>query len=134
VVAMVFYLVLSLLCSMYFGAEAKILVTLNWKTYTGNYCHLFLTSSGWDGGWGMFKMENSDKFAAGIRMIIMAMPAFDMLSVYPLIAITLGNNFRDSLASKVKKKVASSTVKGICRIGAALPPFVFAMMISDVHR
>jgi hypothetical protein len=59
------------------------LVTLNWQTYTG-------IAGGWGGS-----VENRHFYAVIIQLFIMLFPVFDMLSVFPLVAITLGSISRN---------------------------------------
>lgn len=55
------------------------LVTLNWSEYTGVA-----------GGWGL--TASVPFWATFIKLFIMLFPVFNMLSVYPLICVSLGDN------------------------------------------
>lgn len=73
-----FYVVLALLSSIYFGKKTTPLVTLNWQHY-----------SGFEGGWGG-DYRHRPWWATAIQLWIMFFPVFDMLSVFPLVGISLG--------------------------------------------
>jgi hypothetical protein len=60
------------------------LVTLNWSSY-----------SGIDGGWGVADAASglhTPIWAVGVRLFIMLFPVINILSVYPLVCVTLGDN------------------------------------------
>jgi amino acid permease len=80
VVATTFYLLMGILCSLYFGPHSRSLATLNWQSYTG---HL--------GGWGG-PFYTRPWWAVVVQLLVMLFPIFDMMSVFPLVAVSLGDN------------------------------------------
>ena len=77
-VATACYLILGYVCGLVFGSGTIPLITLNWDKYTGHA-----------GGWG----EGDTLWWAYILKIgIMLFPMLDMLTVYPIICVTLGDN------------------------------------------
>ncbi|ETV66525.1 hypothetical protein H257_17087 [Aphanomyces astaci] len=106
-----FYLALSLSCCYYFGPKISSSVNLNWASF----------SWGVDGDvplWGRF-----------LSFLVVLFPALDTLSVFPLIAITLGDNLAASLKGRL---VWLSHKRLICRLVASLPPLVVAVVVTDL--
>ncbi|KAF0713431.1 Aste57867_4332 [Aphanomyces stellatus] len=91
-----FYLALSLSCCYYFGPKISSSVNLNWASFT----------------WGI--EGTMPIWARFLSFLVVLFPALDTLSVFPLIAITLGDNL-----------VASLKV-------AAIPPLVIAVLVTDL--
>ncbi|RHZ04211.1 hypothetical protein DYB31_004653 [Aphanomyces astaci] len=106
-----FYLALSLSCCYYFGPKISSSVNLNWASF----------SWGVDGDvplWGRF-----------LSFLVVLFPALDTLSVFPLIAITLGDNLAASLKGRL---VWLSHKRLLCRLVASLPPLVVAVVVTDL--
>jgi len=109
-----FYILVGLMCSVYFGKDTKPLVTLNWKDYTGR-----------EGGWGGSDHDRPF-YAIIVQLFVMLFPVFDMLSVFPLVAITLGNNLLETTPPKYRERGTPKTGKLISRLTAAVPPIILA--------
>eukprot|EP01135_Chromosphaera_perkinsii_P002355 Nk52_evm9s222 gene=Nk52_evmTU9s222 len=115
----VLYVLLGTLCACYFGAAAEESINLNWKAFT----------FGVDEGSATFFKNTLLRF---FRYIIVLFPAVDVLSVFPLIAITLGNSLEYSVgrvllsASTEREGTGYSLLRShqIFRIAAAVPPII----------
>ena len=86
------YLVMGLACSLYFGPS------LTSKSINVNFNHFT---------WGSIKPSQLQQaFINAINALIVLFPAVNTLSVFPLMGVTLGNNFASffpKLAPKLKK-------------------------------
>jgi hypothetical protein len=113
-----FYVLLGLLCSLYFGNATEPLATLNWRTYTARH-----------GGWGG---STSDRpfYAVMIQLFVMLFPVFDMLSVFPLVGITLGNNLYNTAPLSLKNKFTEKRGKIICCLVGTIPPVIMAAILG----
>jgi len=114
--AVVFYASVGVLCAMYFGDQALPLATLNWSTYTGM-----------EGGWGG-DVKNRPPWAYIVQLWVMLFPVFDMLSVYPLVSITLGNNLLETLPKT--QRISPRIAKLLSRFTAAIPPLILAAAVG----
>ncbi|OQR91845.1 transmembrane protein [Achlya hypogyna] len=107
-----FYLGLGLSCCYYFGDSISSSVNLNWAHFT----------------WGLSPVP---VWAKCLTALVVLFPALDTLSVFPLIAITLGDN----LAVSLRQCCSFWTLKQqrvVCRLVAALPPLVIAVLVTDL--
>ncbi|CAK4070739.1 unnamed protein product [Aphanomyces euteiches] len=106
-----FYLALSLSCCYFFGPKISSSVNLNWAEF----------SWGFEGAvplWAKF-----------LTLLVVLFPALDTLSVFPLIAITLGDN----LAASLKGHCGWFKYKKVfCRLVASVPPLIVAVMVTDL--
>ncbi|KDO27656.1 hypothetical protein SPRG_06927 [Saprolegnia parasitica CBS 223.65] len=107
-----FYLGLGLTCCYYFGDRISSSVNLNWANFT----------------WGL---DPVPVWARCLTALVVLFPALDTLSVFPLIAITLGDNLAVSLR-QCCTFLSRSQVRIFCRLVAALPPLVIAVLVSDL--
>lgn len=68
-------------------------------------------------------------WAKFLSFLVVLFPALDTLSVFPLIAITLGDN----LAASIKGQCSWLSHKRlICRLIASIPPLIVAVLVSDL--
>lgn len=112
-----FYSVVGILCSLYFGGGTQSLVTLNWMNYTGL---LF------DGS------TDYSVFSRIIAYLVVLFPVFDILSAFPLNAVTVGNNMFFGLPDAWTGHGQRQWVKIACRFCAALPPLLLGTIIHNV--
>ena len=82
------YGALGLIVSLGFGEAINQQCNLNWKDYVG--CVAPAPGS----GEGSVTPASASPLALGVRFIVLIFPALDVLSAYPLNAITLGNNLQ----------------------------------------
>eukprot|EP00939_MAST-03C_sp_MAST-3C-sp1_P004848 g4848.t1 len=81
------YLGLGFAATLYFGDTLKSSVNLNWDNFR----------------WGLPDDKKLGLFAKIANRVIILVPAFNTVSVFPLIAITLGNNLHVSMHAAVWK-------------------------------
>jgi hypothetical protein len=114
---MVFYIALGSVCSLYFGPKLATSVNLNWAEFT----------------WGINEsMALVPLWAKLLSMIVVVFPALDTLSVFPLISVTLGDNMAAVVPKRWTRGGRKSLWKFVCRIGAAGPPLLISMFVSDL--
>jgi len=121
-VAFSFYISLSILSAFYFGNSTQTLVTLNWRTFTGR-----------EGGWAG-SLDDRPFYAVIVQLIVMIFPVLDMLSVFPLVAVTLGNNIYNILPSEIMSKFSEKAGRIISRLLAALPPLILASFFGSINQ
>jgi Transmembrane amino acid transporter protein len=107
------YAVLGVVASMYFGDQLEAQVNLNFANYTGG--------------------EGKARWWAYIlQYYVTLFPALDVTSVFPLLAISLGNTLRAFLirSSQTVRDWDRKTKKLalICRLAAAIPPILLALV------
>ncbi|KAH7468899.1 hypothetical protein PRIC1_010012 [Phytophthora ramorum] len=114
---MVFYIALGSVCSLYFGPKLASSVNLNWAEFT----------------WGINEsMTLVPLWAKLLSMIVVVFPALDTLSVFPLISVTLGDNMAAVVPKRWTRGGRRSFWKLLCRVGAAVPPLLISMFVSDL--
>ncbi|KAG7376651.1 hypothetical protein PHYPSEUDO_012947 [Phytophthora pseudosyringae] len=114
---MMFYIALGSICSLYFGPKLATSVNLNWTEFT----------------WGISEsMTLVPLWAKLLSMIVVVFPALDTLSVFPLISVTLGDNMAAVVPKRWTRGGRKSSWKLVCRFGAALPPLLISMFVSDL--
>jgi hypothetical protein len=102
-----FYCTLGLMCSAYFGELTSPVVTLNWVGYRG-----FGTDSG-DGAGGHVA---TPWWAYFVRWVVMLFPVLDLISAFPLTAITASKLAAFSLPPTRTAKLACSLVTAVLPI------------------
>jgi hypothetical protein len=134
-VATVFYALMGILVSLYFGHNTRSLATLNWQTYTAI-----------EGGWGG-DVYQRPWHAVVIQLLVMLFPIFDMLSVFPLVAVSLGENIVSiipdhnffcgccptwflALPDTTQRKITSITF----RLLASIPPILLAAAAGSLNE
>ena len=65
-----------------------------------------------------------------IQLWVMLFPVFDMLSVYPLVSITLGNNLLETFPKTWCLNLPMFAKKVISRLTAAIPPLILAAAVG----
>uniref|UniRef100_A0AAV1U1X6 Amino acid transporter transmembrane domain-containing protein n=1 Tax=Peronospora matthiolae TaxID=2874970 RepID=A0AAV1U1X6_9STRA len=114
---MVFYIALGSVCSLYFGPKLATSVNLNWAEFT----------------WGRNEsMSLVPMWLKLLSMIVVVFPALDTLSVFPLISVTLGDNMAAVMPKRWTQRGRKSSWKLFCRFGAALPPLLISVFVSDL--
>lgn len=119
------YIVSGIVCVLYFGNKLKQSVNLNFIGFT----------------WGIAPHNSILLFGLrAISMIVALFPALDTLSVFPLIAITLGNNLNSAFpalqialsnqAYQLKDPKRITIV--IWRLIASIPPIACSVVIKDL--
>eukprot|EP01124_Arcella_intermedia_P020436 TRINITY_DN27910_c0_g1_i1.p1 TRINITY_DN27910_c0_g1~~TRINITY_DN27910_c0_g1_i1.p1 ORF type:complete len:509 (+),score=33.35 TRINITY_DN27910_c0_g1_i1:36-1529(+) len=133
IVASSFYILVGILCSRFFKSNTESLATLNWQTYTGL-----------EGGWGG-DLNARPWWAVVVQFIVMLFPIFDMLSVFPLVAVTLGENLCQMFPGgnifaviRPGKPFSRSVERDIrishtvCRLFSSVPPIILAFALKGL--
>lgn len=108
------YLTLGILGALCFD-EVNPLTTLNWVNY-----------SGCGNGWGICTSKTSQIFGEMIRLLILLFPAVNVLSTYPMVGLTIGENLLSSVPKHVKLQFGELWCRKACRIIVVTPPLVLA--------
>jgi hypothetical protein len=113
---------------MYFGSQTRESVNLNFVDFT----------------WGVSESSAARPVVVVLAMIVVLFPALDTLSVFPLIANTLGNNLNAAFPSMRKciaslrcfsgsdKESIKKTTIVFWRLVASLPPVLFSRIFTDL--
>eukprot|EP01106_Pelomyxa_sp_JSP_P000185 TRINITY_DN1023_c0_g1_i2.p1 TRINITY_DN1023_c0_g1~~TRINITY_DN1023_c0_g1_i2.p1 ORF type:complete len:294 (+),score=80.66 TRINITY_DN1023_c0_g1_i2:64-945(+) len=115
--SMIFFLLLGILCAYFFNGNVDPLVILNWETYTGR-------GGGWDAG-------SKTWFGWLIFTVIILYPVLNLISVYPLIAISLASNIFHLFPKRFTEKYPRLT-KYTSRVCAAAPPVVLGTAFGNL--
>jgi len=116
--AALFYTLIALVCAAEFGLSTLPLATLNWSSYTGL-----------EGGWGR---GVGSSWSHVVQLFVILFPVCNQCSVYPLVVLTLGDNYYSLLPASYRDKYAPLTMKRICRLAACLPPIAFALCFGKL--
>jgi len=114
---MALYSALGVSVAAYYGASVPQTCTLAWADYTGS------AKGPHDGGrpgWAWF-----------ISYLVVLFPPLDIISAFPLNAVTLGNNLLCAFV-KDERKQSQRRYKLPFRLLAAVPPVVGAMVVKDL--
>ena len=109
------YSSLSITLSLYFGSALAGQCTLMWKTYTGQ-------------PWG--EAVGLSSLTAFTRWLIVLFPPLDVLSAFPLKAITVGNNLQTRFLSREDQRIRRKFIP--FRLFAAVVPIVGACIFNDL--
>eukprot|EP00457_Paulinella_chromatophora_P003489 gb/GEZN01003497.1/.p1 GENE.gb/GEZN01003497.1/~~gb/GEZN01003497.1/.p1 ORF type:complete len:618 (-),score=82.41 gb/GEZN01003497.1/:142-1995(-) len=117
---LVAYLTLGISCAMYFGPRlVEKSVNLNFASFS----------------WGL--TGDIPMWVLLIQALIVLFPAMDTFSVFPLIAVTLGNNFA-SFFPKLPiylhnhYTVSRRSYLTLCRLFACVPPILLSLLLTDL--
>ena len=117
--AALFYSIIAIVCALEFGQQTLPLVTLNWSNYTGRL-----------GGW--FPSSHPHPLATLTKLFIILFPICNQCSVYPLVVLTLGDNYYHLLPFHYHSTWDARTIKRCCRLLACLPPIFFALFFGKL--
>jgi len=126
VTALAFYVAFGLLSAFFFGEATLPLVTLNWAQFTG-----FGRS-----GWGNLPAGHDEArpWARVVQGVVMMFPVLDMISVFPIVAVTLASNLSTTLRPRVPQHLLSDRMLTVsARLLAAVPPIVLAALVGDLE-
>jgi len=121
----VIYISTGCACVAYFGRNLRTSVNLNFVGFT----------------WGHQGHSLDTIIVHAVSMMVVLFPALDTLSVFPLIANTLGNNLNSAFpglahwvrsAGITERSAVRRTTLIIWRLVAAIPPIVASIFVSDL--
>ena len=144
-----FYLVIGTSSVYYFGPRVNQAINLNFVNFSWGLQYIHT-----GGGGGVLSLV-ARLFTSCLSMVVVLFPAMDTLSVYPLIANTLGNNLNVSfphahksmhslllllplscLPESCQLGVSRADTRSLTALGwrlvAAVPPIVWSMFITDL--
>mmetsp|Transcript_12567 Transcript_12567/g.20248 ORF Transcript_12567/g.20248 Transcript_12567/m.20248 type:complete len:578 (+) Transcript_12567:272-2005(+) len=117
------YLCLGLTLGTAFGKGIEQSSNLNWRTFhagTG-----YVDASG--------KVVGAAWWTRMVSFYIMLFPAIDVMSAFPLSAITLGNNIFDAVYGKRIHEVEQNRCLRTCfRLLASVPPIIFGILVREL--
>ncbi len=116
------YILLGVLSVLYFGTNLFDGVNLNFKDFVWRYKA---------SGAGPLTPSALD---TAVDLFIVAFPALDTLSVFPLIAITLGNNLAavQPLSNVGGFAISKSVSRIMFRLFASVPPILASLLFTDL--
>ena len=121
------YCFISIACCYHLGSDIQQSINLNFVGFT----------------WGSHKNSVLRPLSSGLSLLVVLFPAFDTLSVYPLIAITLGNSLM-RISPDLMRPLASGWTAGgdeestkavlsvLWRLVASLFPLAFSLFVEDL--
>ena len=112
---MVLYSALGMTVAFYYGGYIPQTCTIAWASYTGGHDALGESKPGW---------------ANFIGYLVVLFPPIDIISAFPLNAITLGNNLLCAFVEDERKQ-QMKRYKIPFRLLAAAPPIIGAMVRNN---
>jgi len=141
------YITLGVAAAAYFGPKVMSAVNLNfdWQRFQ------FITSTPED-VYGLAGSSNSlsgpaanesgtfQSLLQGIgtsllylcSLIMLLFPAVDVISVYPLASITLGNSLKATAPDFLRKRFSPQSLTKLFRVLVAIPPLLLAIMLRNL--
>ncbi len=127
----IIYILSGTFCVLYFGSHLQQSVNLNFIDFT----------------WGVRASPQNGSiisFITCLAMTVVLFPALDTLSVFPLIAITLGNNLHAAfpqvdnwlkqlpVLATYDKKLLRKWTSLLWRLVAAIPPVILSVVVTNL--
>lgn len=104
-----------MVCALYFGSDVNPSINLNWVGFRFGYA----------------PTEPLPTWCRVVSYLVVLFPALDTFSVFPLIALTLGNNLAYSLGSFLPERLTCGRGRAFilyCRLLAAAPPILLCLV------
>jgi len=117
------YLILGLTLGTAFGKGIHQSSNLNWNSFNAGTGDIDDRGNVINGAW----------WTHAISMYIIIFPALDVVSAYPLNAITLGNNLFNAVYGKRIHEVEKNRFLRTCfRLLASVPPIIFGILVRQL--
>jgi len=117
------YLVLGLSLGAAFGETVEQSSNLSWSYFHANTGH-------WD---DQGNLVGAAPWTRAVSMYVVLFPAIDVVSAYPLSAITLGNNlFGAYYGKRIHEVEKDRWLRTVFRLLASVPPIICAMFIREL--
>jgi amino acid permease len=117
------YVTLGITLALAFGKSIQQSSNLNWRTFHAGTGHVDEEGSVVGAAW----------WTRVISMYIMLFPAIDVVSAFPLSAITLGNNLFSAFYGKRYHEVEDNRCLRTCfRLMASIPPVICGMLVREL--
>mmetsp|Transcript_4879 Transcript_4879/g.8675 ORF Transcript_4879/g.8675 Transcript_4879/m.8675 type:complete len:556 (-) Transcript_4879:276-1943(-) len=121
------YLVLGTTCSMYFGSMTETAINTNFSEFS----------------WGLLPSANIDEFhrlsLTLCTQLVVLFPGLDTLSVFPLIANTLGSNlhsaspsFKKVMRQRFGLKISTRQTILFWKLASSVPPIILSLVLTDL--
>eukprot|EP00559_Dactyliosolen_fragilissimus_P007212 CAMPEP_0184864074 /NCGR_PEP_ID=MMETSP0580-20130426/13620_1 /TAXON_ID=1118495 /ORGANISM="Dactyliosolen fragilissimus" /LENGTH=440 /DNA_ID=CAMNT_0027362711 /DNA_START=348 /DNA_END=1667 /DNA_ORIENTATION=- len=118
---------LGMIAAYYFGPNIAQSSNLNWNAYVGGTGR----PSNCDNSGGYCDWIGVSIWAIAIRFFIVCIPAFNVLSAYPLNAIVLGNNILSGISGSSDLE-SNKFWNLFFRLIASIPPIIGALFVKDL--
>lgn len=118
----IFYLALGLMGALAFD-QVDELATLRWTVYTA-------CGNGW---------EDCGSNTAGrvmgyiLSYIVLFFPMINVLSAYPMIGVTVGDNIFTSVPKSIVARFGAGPSRTACRLFSAIPPLILAAFFRQLN-
>ncbi|KAE9021208.1 hypothetical protein PR003_g12487 [Phytophthora rubi] len=112
-IAGVCYLLVGLLGALAFD-KINPLATLMWSSYTG-------CGNGWE------ECGHANPLGVVVQLIILLFPVVNVVSAYPMVGVTVGDNMLMSFPSHLTQRFGEGITRSVCRLSVAVPPILFAI-------
>lgn len=123
VFTVVAYLILGLTLGSTFGKRIEQSSNLNWNSFHANTGHLDEQGNIVGAAW----------WTKAVSMYIILFPAIDVVSAYPLNAITLGNNlFGAAYGNRIHEVENNRWLKSGFRLLSSIPPIILGIMVREL--
>lgn len=117
------YLVLGLTLGSSFGNSIEQSSNINWSKFRANTGYINENGVVVGAAW----------WTKVISMYIMLFPAIDVMSAYPLNAITLGNNlFGAYFGNRIREVESNRLLRTSFRLLSSVPPIILAIVVSEL--
>jgi len=117
------YSILGIVLGVCFGSDIEQSSNLNW-----NHFHAGTGTVGDDG-----RIIGAARWTKLVSMYVILFPAIDVVSAFPLNAITLGNNmFGAAYGSRIHEVEKKRWLRTCFRLLASVPPVIFAMFVREL--
>mmetsp|Transcript_12527 Transcript_12527/g.26500 ORF Transcript_12527/g.26500 Transcript_12527/m.26500 type:complete len:277 (-) Transcript_12527:109-939(-) len=117
------YLVLGVTLASAFGKSIEQSSNLNWSYFHANTGHLDDEGNVIGAAW----------WTKAVSIYVMVFPGIDVISAFPLNAITLGNNLFGAVYGKRISEVESNRwLRTSFRLLASIPPIIFGILVREL--
>jgi hypothetical protein len=117
------YITLGLTLGAAFGKGIQQSSNLNWRTFHAGTGYIDQYGNVVDAAW----------WTKIISHYIILFPAVDVVSAYPLNAITLGNNiFGAAYGKRIHEVETNRTLRTCFRLMASIPPIIFGILVREL--
>jgi amino acid permease len=117
----ILYLLLGVLGAIAFD-DVNQLATLMWSDFTG--C---------GNGWSSCPSGKTNAIGVIVYWIVLLFPVVNIVSCYPMIGVTVGDNILPSFPESLTAKYGRRTARNISRLLAAIPPLVLASIFKQLE-
>jgi len=115
VITCLFYGLIACSVVLYFGAAVASSCNVNWESYHGGY------------------PEGRPWWASAISLFVVAFPAIDVMSIYPLNTLIMSQNLMAFVYhDRIDKAEEDDVIKLVFRLLCAVPPILCAVAISNL--